>query len=68
MVKYYPQIPSIATIAKQYPQLGIVNKPETQRFQDIEDRKKRGKGAPKKAKTAGTYLKIYVSRSQTYSA
>ncbi|PFH53577.1 hypothetical protein AMATHDRAFT_73374 [Amanita thiersii Skay4041] len=50
MVQYYPQQLNLAKIARQYPELELVNEVEEQRLQDIEDRKKRGKGAPKKAK------------------
>ncbi|KAG5637913.1 hypothetical protein H0H81_002674 [Sphagnurus paluster] len=55
MVKYYPAVINISQLARQYPSLELVNEDEEQRLQDIEDRKKRGKGAPKKAKTKGTF-------------
>ncbi|KAM6500965.1 Mitochondrial ribosomal subunit S27 domain containing protein [Amanita muscaria] len=51
MVRYYPQEINLSQIARQYPELELVNEIEEQRLQDVEDRKKRGKGAPKKAKT-----------------
>ncbi|KAG7442151.1 uncharacterized protein BT62DRAFT_446381 [Guyanagaster necrorhizus] len=50
MVKYYPLALNISAIARRYPALEIVDEKEQQRFQDIIDRKKRGKGAPKKLK------------------
>jgi small subunit ribosomal protein S33 len=53
MVKYYPEEIKLSTIARQYPELEIVDEVEEQRILDVEDRKKRGKGAPKKAKTKG---------------
>lgn len=55
MVKYYPpyEALSIAKIMKQYPEWDIVDEAEQQRLRDIEDKKKRGKGAPKKAKARG---------------
>ncbi|RDB19315.1 Mitochondrial 37S ribosomal protein S27 [Hypsizygus marmoreus] len=51
MLKYYPPEINLAQIARKYPELEIVDEVEEQRLQDVEDRKKRGKGAPKKAKT-----------------
>ncbi|KAF5387018.1 hypothetical protein D9615_002047 [Tricholomella constricta] len=51
MVKYYPTVINIAQLARKYPALELVDEDEEQRLQDIEDRKKRGKGAPKKAKS-----------------
>ncbi|KAG5350766.1 hypothetical protein C0989_009356 [Termitomyces sp. Mn162] len=51
MLKYYPPVINIAQLARKYPELELVDEDEEQRLQDIEDRKKRGKGAPKKAKT-----------------
>ena len=54
MVKYYPQEINISQLAKKFPQLGLVNYAEVQRLKDVQDRKKRGKGAPKKAKTKGS--------------
>ncbi|KAF8650033.1 hypothetical protein AX16_005450 [Volvariella volvacea WC 439] len=51
MVRYYPQEINLSKIARMYPELEIVDEVEEQRLQDVEDKKKRGKGAPKKAKT-----------------
>jgi small subunit ribosomal protein S33 len=53
MVQYYPQEIDFAQIIRKYPQLQLVDPVEEQRLVDIEDRKRRGKGAPKKAKTRG---------------
>ncbi|KAK0200430.1 mitochondrial ribosomal subunit S27-domain-containing protein [Desarmillaria ectypa] len=50
MVKYYPPTLNISSIARRYPALELVDEKEQQRFQDIVDRKKRGKGAPTKSK------------------
>ncbi|KIK68294.1 hypothetical protein GYMLUDRAFT_68165 [Collybiopsis luxurians FD-317 M1] len=51
MMSYYPPTLNISRVAKMYPELEIEDEDEIQRLQDIEDRKRRGKGAPKKAKT-----------------
>jgi len=51
MLAYYPQTFNIAEIARKYPDLEIVNEDEEERLQDVLERKKRGKGAPKKAKS-----------------
>ncbi|KAG7088657.1 hypothetical protein E1B28_012629 [Marasmius oreades] len=53
MVKYYPPVLDFAKVMRQYPDLELVDEDEEQRLQDVEDKKKRGKGAPKKAKTKG---------------
>jgi hypothetical protein len=63
MVRYYPQEINISQIARQYPELELVNELEEQRLQDVEDRKKRGKGAPKKAQSKSKLLSVaFVSR------
>jgi len=51
MVKYYPEVPSIAQLIKEFPDIEWENHAEQVRLQDIEDHKARGKGAPKKAKS-----------------
>ncbi|THV07956.1 hypothetical protein K435DRAFT_825260 [Dendrothele bispora CBS 962.96] len=51
MMDYYPVEMNLSKIARRYPELEVTDEDEEQRFQDIEDRKKRGKGAPKKART-----------------
>lgn len=53
MVKYYPEVPSIAQLIKEFPDIEWENHAEQVRLQDIEDHKARGKGAPKKAKSKG---------------
>jgi hypothetical protein len=51
MVGYYPDGFNIAQIMRQYPALELVDEDEEERLIDVLERKKRGKGAPKKAKT-----------------
>ncbi|KAG8901602.1 hypothetical protein FRB99_005197 [Tulasnella sp. 403] len=51
MVQYYPQQFSFKDIATQLPELKLVNFEEEQRLWDVNEHKRRGKGAPKKAKT-----------------
>ncbi|KAK7031358.1 mitochondrial 37S ribosomal protein S27 [Favolaschia claudopus] len=51
MVKYYPEVLNLSAIAREFPKMGIVDPKEAQRLADVEDRKRRGKGTPKKAKT-----------------
>ncbi|KDR68451.1 hypothetical protein GALMADRAFT_129591 [Galerina marginata CBS 339.88] len=51
MVGYYPEGFNIPKIIRKYPQLELVDDDEEERLQDVIDRKRRGKGAPKKAKT-----------------
>lgn len=62
MVQYYPPEISVMKIARQYPELQLVDEEESQRFRDIEDKKRRGKGAPKKAKTKGTLVFLTLRR------
>jgi len=52
MIKYYPEKMDFARIIRENPELELVNHVERQRLADVADRKKRGKGAPKKAKRA----------------
>ena len=52
-MNYYPPTFSLSSIIRQFPEMGLVDTVEKQRLQDVEDRKKRGKGAPKKAKSKG---------------
>jgi len=51
MVSYYPEAFNINKIVKTYPELEMVNDDEEERLADVAERRKRGKGAPKKAKT-----------------
>jgi Mitochondrial ribosomal subunit S27 len=61
MIEYYPNQLSIASLNKEFPGLDLVDEYEAQRLQDVVDKKKRGKGAPKKAKSAGTLIVYIVS-------
>lgn len=54
MAQYYPRTINLSQIAREYPELGIVNEYEEQRVQDVEDKKRRGKGTPKKTKDKST--------------
>jgi len=51
MLSYYPQSFDISHIARRYPDLEIVNDDEEERLQDVLERRRRGKGPPKKAKS-----------------
>ncbi|TFK65340.1 hypothetical protein BDN72DRAFT_871842 [Pluteus cervinus] len=62
VVKYYPQELNLAEIARKYPELEIVDEIEEQRLIDVEEKKKRGKGAPKKAKTKADSRRINRKR------
>ena len=59
MINYYPEVISIAAMKKNNPGWEIQDEDEIQRLQDIEDKKKRGKGAPKKAKSKGKSCRFY---------
>ena len=62
MINYYPPTLSIAQIRREIPEWSsLVDEAEQQRLQDIEDRKKRGKGAPKKAKSKGALISCWPS-------
>ncbi|KAF6760209.1 mitochondrial ribosomal subunit S27-domain-containing protein [Ephemerocybe angulata] len=50
MANYYPMQLSISKIAGKYPELELCDEDEQERLDDVASRKKRGKGAPKKAK------------------
>ena len=56
MMDYYPQQLSISAINKEFKGLDLIDEDEEQRLQDVVDKKNRGKGAPKKAKSAGLYF------------
>lgn len=56
-MNYYPPALSLSSIIRQFPEMGLVDATEQQRLQDVEDKKKRGKGAPKKAKSKGLSLR-----------
>ena len=61
MVDYYPQQLSISLLNKQFEGLNLIDEDEEQRLQDVADKKKRGKGAPKKAKSAGLFVGVSFS-------
>lgn len=48
MVEYYPPKLDLAGIVRRFPELEMVYEEEATRFEDVEAKKKRGKGAPKK--------------------
>ncbi|KAF8129268.1 mitochondrial ribosomal subunit S27-domain-containing protein [Boletus edulis] len=52
MVNYYPQDIdlSMSKLAKEWPELELVNFAEAQRLWDVDMKRARGKGAPAKAK------------------
>lgn len=58
MVAYYPPTKELdlARIVRMYPELEMVNEDEQIRLEDVEYKKKRGKGAPKKAASKGMYI------------
>lgn len=56
MIKYYPPTLSISQMIRKSPEMGLVDLGEQQRLKDVEDKKARGKGAPKKAKTKGVFI------------
>jgi hypothetical protein len=53
MIDYYPHQLSIS--------LDLIDEDEEQRRRDVADKKKKGKGAPKKAKSAGKQSLTYIS-------
>jgi hypothetical protein len=66
MVKYYPQELSIAKAIREFPEIEWVNEEEEVRLQDIKDRKARGKGTPKKAKSKGMFsLALKISNTKS---
>lgn len=55
MLNYYPEVLTVKQLrAESKGQLVIQDQAELVRLEDVEDRKARGKGTPKKAKTKGT--------------
>ncbi len=67
MIEYYPNQLSIAALNKEFPGLDLVDEYEEQRLEDVADKKKRGKGAPKKAKSAGTLVICSIFVEAHYS-
>ncbi|CAD6570565.1 MAG: hypothetical protein CYPHOPRED_004001 [Cyphobasidiales sp. Tagirdzhanova-0007] len=58
MVAYYPQrLPKISALNKLHPDLGAVDIYENQRLADLEARRKRGKGPPKKGQGRRSTMK-----------
>jgi small subunit ribosomal protein S33 len=66
MIEYYPNQLSFSALNKDFPRLDLADEYEEQRLQDVVDKKKRGKGAPKKAKSAGTHIVYAVSLAVTH--
>jgi small subunit ribosomal protein S33 len=66
MIEYYPNELSISAINKNFRGLDLVDEYEETRLQDVADKKKRGKGAPKKAKSAGSYIVHTVSLEEAH--
>ncbi|KAL9714637.1 mitochondral 37S ribosomal protein S27 [Leucoagaricus gongylophorus] len=56
MLAYYPPKLNIARVASMYPDLELVDEDEQTRLEDIEYRRKRGKGPPKKLKKSMLFL------------
>ena len=56
MLEYYPKAAekSVGQLNREFPDWNLVDPKEVVRLNDIEERKKRGKGAPKKAKSKST--------------
>lgn len=63
MVGYYPDAFNIPQILRQYKELEMVDDMEEERLVDVMERKKRGKGAPKKAKKKGAYAGFGLCRT-----
>ena len=60
MISYYPDEFNINKIIKDYPELEMVNDDEEERLVDVAERRRRGKGAPRKAKTEGERILFLV--------
>lgn len=54
IINYYPTKLNISRLARAYPELDLIDEAEVERFEDVTRKQKRGKGAPKKARTKGT--------------
>ena len=59
MVSYYPASFNISEIVRKYPELEMVDEDEVERLEDVIEKKKRGKGAPKKAKSKGIFTALF---------
>jgi len=54
IVNYYPTKLNISLLSRKFKELDLIDEAEVERFEDVSIRQKRGKGAPKKARTKGT--------------
>jgi hypothetical protein len=63
MLKYYPPVMNLTHIGRQNPELGLEDLEELQRLDDVDERRARGKGAPKKAKSKGMSIVIVAALS-----
>lgn len=61
MVGYYPNQLSIAALNNEFLGLDLIDEYEEQWLQDMAGKKKRGKGTPTKAKSAGTLFVCIIS-------
>ncbi|GJE88102.1 mitochondrial ribosomal subunit S27 [Phanerochaete sordida] len=50
MLNYYPELITIPMVQKEFPSFNVKDLQEEQRLEDVEDRKSRGKGTPRKAR------------------
>jgi small subunit ribosomal protein S33 len=66
MIEYYPNQLSFSALNKDFSGLDLVDEYEERRLQDVPDKKERGKGAPKKAKSAGACIVYTVSLVETH--
>jgi hypothetical protein len=66
MIDYYPHQLSISAINKEFQGLDLIDEDEEQRLQDVADKEKRGKGAPRKAKSAGKHIVIVRPSAEAY--
>lgn len=62
LINYYPEEVNMSTFGKGFPDVGFVDLDEEQRLQDIIDKKKRGKGTPRKARTPRKHDFVFLLR------
>lgn len=70
MAAYYPDSFDIPKIIRRYPELEMVNDDEEERLQDVLEKRRRGKGPPKKAKGKGqlfSFLPLFGSLTDEHS-
>lgn len=65
MVKYYPEQLTVATFNRMPGDFRIQDWDEYERLGDVEEKKRRGKGVPKKAKTKGTWPQLSCFHHRT---